>query len=182
MAIRAETKSKLLKFARQAIESSLGINSGKRINIIDPIVNEKRGVFVTLKKDGHLRGCVGLTEGIKPLADEVWEMAEEAAFHDPRFLPLTTSDLPDLKIEISVLTSPIKISDPQKIRLGVDGVIISKGMQKGLFLPQVAKETGWCLEEFMSHLCAEKAGLPVDSWKKGEANIEIFQVESFSEV
>ncbi|KKP70370.1 MAG: hypothetical protein UR67_C0001G0279 [candidate division CPR3 bacterium GW2011_GWF2_35_18] len=171
----------MLEFTRQVIESRLGLKSSPKVVINDPIMKEKRGVFVTLKKDENLRGCIGFIEGVKSLREVLEEMAEAAAFEDSRFPPLTASELSKIKIEISVLSPLRKIDDPYKIRLGIDGVIVSDGYRKGVFLPQVATETGWNLAEFMNALCTEKAGLPKNAWKSQDVQIMIFQSESFFE-
>lgn len=179
--ISLETKQKMLQLARQVITDKLEVKTFPKIIIDDQVMKEKRGVFVTLKKQGNLRGCIGLIEGIKPLNKALPEMAQASAFEDPRFSPLTQSELSEIKIEISILTPLQKISDPYKIRLGVDGVVISDGYRKGVFLPQVATETGWNLEEFMGTLCEQKANLPKTAWQTKNVQIVIFQSESFSE-
>lgn len=178
--LKLQTKQKLLQLARQAITEHLGL-SQVNIAINDPVVNEKRGVFVTLKYKGQLRGCIGLIEGIKPLKEAVVEMAQAAAFEDSRFPVLSVKELKELSIEISVLTPLRKITDPQQIKLGKDGVVISRDYQRGVFLPQVATETGWNLEEYLNHLCVEKAGLEYEAWKNKDTEMFIFQSESFSE-
>lgn len=179
--ISLATQQKMLQLARQVIESKLGMKTSEKIIIDDPIMKEKRGVFVTLKKDESLRGCIGLIEGIMSLSEALPEMAQASAFEDPRFPPLIQNELPEIRIEISVLTPLQKIDDPYKIRLGIDGVVITDGYKKGVFLPQVATETGWNLEEFMGALCSEKAGLPKTAWKTKDVQIMIFQSESFCE-
>jgi uncharacterized protein len=108
-------------------------------------------------------------------------MSQAAAFDDPRFEPVTKAELEKIVIEISVLTPPIKITDPQKIELNKQGVIVRQGQSSGVFLPQVATETGWGLEEFMNHLCADKAGLPKDCWQTGDAEIYVFEAQVFKE-
>ncbi len=146
---------------------------------------EKRGVFVTLKKDGELRGCIGLIEPIKELGLAIMEMTKAAAFDDPRFLPITEKEFKYLTIEISVLTPPQKITDPKKeIELGKHGVIVRSVRQQadsGLFLPQVAIETGWNLDKFMSELCTQKAGLSATCWLDGSVEIYTFEAQVFEE-
>ncbi len=135
------------------------------------------GVFVTLKKSGSLRGCIGVFQSDEFLYQTIKKMSLEAAFGDPRFYPLKKEELPEIEVEISILTPPKKINDWKKIRLGVDGVIVESGFRRGVFLPQVAKETGWNLEKFLRVLCQEKAGLPADCYKQREVNLYIFQVQ-----
>jgi AmmeMemoRadiSam system protein A len=108
-------------------------------------------------------------------------MAVEAAVRDPRFSPLTLSELKNIDIEISVLSPMEKIDNPDKIQLGVHGVLVRKDFRSGVFLPQVATETGWSKDEFMSNLCAQKAGLSPDAWKDRSTEIYTFTAEVFSE-
>jgi len=144
-----------------------------------PVFAEKRGVFVTLHRDGELRGCIGYPLPMKPLWEAVAEMAVAAAVEDPRFPAVTADELGKLDIEISVLTVPQKVEGPDRVRVGVDGIIISKGFQRGLLLPQVPGEQGWDLEQYISYGC-RKAGLPADEWKRG-VQIEVFQAVVFGE-
>ena len=143
-----------------------------------PALMENRGAFVTLKKHGRLRGCIGHIKGVKPLFQLVGEMAVAAAFHDPRFRPITEGELSELEIEISVLTPMRPIEDVEKIEVGKHGILIERGFQSGLLLPQVAVENGWDRETFLEHTCL-KAGLPRDAWKDGKTRIRIFSAEVF---
>jgi len=148
----------------------------------DARLSEAEGAFVTLHKGGQLRGCIGNIIGQKPLYLTVRDMAIAAASSDPRFRPVSKAELPDLEIEISVLSKPWKAKSADEIQMGVHGVIVSRGwMQRGVFLPQVATETGWNREEFLSQLCAQKAGLPADAWKDPKTTLEIFTATVFSE-
>ncbi|MCM8815459.1 MAG: AmmeMemoRadiSam system protein A, partial [Candidatus Omnitrophica bacterium] len=114
-------------------------------------------------------------------AQAVRDMAIESATGDPRFLPVSLKELKEIEIEISVLTVPVRVSSPDEIVLGRDGVIVKKGFRQGVFLPQVADETGWTKEQFLSALCAHKAGLDPDAWKNPDTELYIFQAEVFSE-
>lgn len=147
----------------------------------DPRLKEIMGVFVTLNKSGQLRGCIGNIIGRKPLHIGVRDMAISSAAQDPRFSPVIESELKDIKIEISVLSPPKKINSPDEIIIGKHGVMVKKGFNSGVYLPQVAHETGWGKEEFMNSLCAHKAGIPANSWKTGECEIYIFTAEVFGE-
>ena len=118
---------------------------------------------------------------VLPLFEAVRKMAIESATNDPRFPPVTFEELKDIEIEISVLTVPKQVKSADEIVLGRDGVIVERGFHKGVFLPQVAKETGWSKEEFLRNLCYHKAGLPPDSWKDPETKLYTFQAEVFSE-
>ncbi len=108
-------------------------------------------------------------------------MAIASSTEDPRFPPVTADELKDIKIEISVLSKPKLIKDIKEFELGKHGVIVQKGFNQGVFLPQVATETGWKKEEFLSNLCSHKAGLPPDAWKDKDTNIYIFEAEVFEE-
>lgn len=148
-----------------------------------PIFQTKRGVFVTLhKRKGRvLRGCIGQIIPQGALADNLKNMALAAALEDPRFPPVSAEELSDLEIEISVLSPMKKIDSPKEIKLGKHGVMVKQGAHTGVFLPQVAEETGWSLEEFMSHLCHDKAGISPNAWQTGEADIYVFTAQVFSE-
>jgi AmmeMemoRadiSam system protein A len=138
----------------------------------------KRGAFVTLKKHGELRGCIGRMSGDTPLCTIIGSMALQAAFNDTRFSPLTHEELSQVEIEISVLTPIVQIKNADEIVLGRDGVIVKKGNRQAVFLPQVATETGWNKEKFLDQLCY-KAGLNAGDWK--DAELFTFQADVFSE-
>jgi AmmeMemoRadiSam system protein A len=142
---------------------------------------KEMGAFVTLRERGELRGCIGNLVGTEPLYLTVRDMAVEASVGDPRFSPLELNELANIEIEISVLSPMQKIDDPGKIQLGVHGVLVRRGFRSGVFLPQVATETGWSKEEFLSNLCSHKAGLSPDAWKDKSTDIYIFTAEVFSE-
>jgi AmmeMemoRadiSam system protein A len=134
-----------------------------------------------LKARGNLRGCIGQFTSDRPLVELVVEMAEASASKDPRFFghPLTAKDLRDLDIEISVLSPLERTDNPLGLRLGVDGIYIKRGHASGCFLPQVATETGWTTEEFLSYCCSHKAGLAPDAWKDPKTEIYLFTAEVF---
>ena len=138
-----------------------------------------RGVFVTLKKRENLRGCIGHMIPDRPLAEQVGAMALQSAFEDPRFSPVTAKELPDLEVEISVLTPMKPVSGPNEIVVGRDGVLLRKGGRSAVFLPQVAPEQGWGRDEMLSHL-SQKAGLSPNAWREG-ASFQTFQAIVFSE-
>ena len=174
-------KKKLLGIARQTIADYVTSGRTADFNEDDPQLNIKRGAFVTLHKDGKLRGCIGSFTSNEPIYKLISKMAIESATGDPRFSPVTKEEINSIDIEISVLTEPELIDDWRKIRLGVDGVIIRRGFSSGVFLPQVATETGWDLETFLSQLCWQKAGIPADSYKDPNTKIYTFQAFIFSE-
>ncbi len=173
----------LLKLARTSIETYM--KTGKKHNPERPDDQElcaERAVFVTLNKGQNLRGCIGQMIAREPLYQAVNNMAFSAAFHDPRFSQVTSAELDRITIEISVLSPMQRISDWQSIRLGTDGVWVRKGYASGVYLPQVATETGWDLPTFLGSLCAHKAGISPDAFKDPDTEIYIFQVDKFSEV
>ena len=142
------------------------------------ILNEKRGAFVSLHKNGQLRGCIGYVHGVKPLAKAINDMAIAAAFQDPRFSTLQENELSDLDIEISVLTPMKQISNINEIEVGKHGLMMIKGPYSGLLLPQVATQYNWDRQTFLSETC-HKAGLPIDAWKDDNTEIYIFSAEIF---
>jgi len=174
-----EQESYLLKLARRSIENYFGGGGSLKPGPGDPMMKEKRGAFVTLKIDGELRGCVGYPIPYKPLDETIVEMAVAAASQDFRFAPLTPEDLARTRIEISVLSLPRLVRDADEVEVGRHGIIVSKGVCRGVLLPQVPLEYGWDRETFLHHGCL-KAGLPGDEWKKG-ARIEVFEARVFSE-
>jgi AmmeMemoRadiSam system protein A len=172
-----EEKRILKEIARSAIEKKLFNKEGTEIPVPESL-KEKKGAFVTIKKKGELRGCIGYVKGYLPLYETVEEVAKEAAFHDPRFPPLSKSEWEEIEIEISVLTPLKKIRSIEEIEVGKHGLYIEMRGNSGLLLPQVAVEYGWDRIEFLEHTCY-KAGLPKDAWKSKDANIYIFSAEVF---
>jgi len=172
--ISEDEKETLLRIAKESVEVTANNKRAGRIRIKDigGILSENCGVFVTLHKHGKLRGCIGRVESNIPLHKAVEEVAALSACYDNRFPPVSPDELNDLEIEISVLSPPEKITDISRIKPGVHGIIIRKERRSGVFLPQVATETGWSLEEFLGHCSRDKAGIGWDGWKK--ADIYIF--------
>jgi len=174
-------KQTLLKVAYDTIEAVVtGVTIAKPKSD-DPQLNAHCGCFVTLKNHGRLRGCIGQFTSQCPLIELVAEMAKASATGDPRFFadPITVSELEQLDIEISVLSPLQRTSDPLSLRLGVDGIYIKKGCTSGCFLPQVAEETGWSKEEFLSYCCAHKTGLSADAWKDADTEVYLFGADVF---
>jgi len=177
-----EQKRRLIDIARETIEEYL--RTGKKLDVkeSDERLMREEGAFVTIHKKGYLRGCIGNIIGKKPLYVTIRDMAISSATQDPRFPPVKPEELDDIDIEISVLSQPKVIRDVDEIKLGTHGVIVSQGLRHyGVFLPQVADDTGWTKEEFLSQLCAQKAHLPADAWKDPKTKIETFTAEVFSE-
>ena len=173
-------KEVLLNIARKTIEEhSLSGRTPSLGNIdLSPALETKCGAFVTLHKKGELRGCIGRMKGDVPLYKIIQEMAVSASSQDYRFNPVVPMELNDIDIEISVLSPLRKISDISQIEMGRHGIYIEKGARAGVFLPQVATETGWSKEEFLGHCARDKAGLGWDGWKY--ADIYIFTATIFS--
>ncbi len=174
-------KQALLKVARDTVEAVVAGGAVSKSESDDLELNAPCGCFVTLKNAEQLRGCIGQFTSDKPLIELVAEMAKASATSDPRFLgnPITASELEQLDIEISVL-SPLQLTrEPLNLRLGIDGIYIRKGHASGCFLPQVATESGWSEEEFLSYCCAHKAGLAHDAWKDPETKVYLFTADVF---
>ena len=172
----------MLKLVRSVIAGNLFKGRDPELTSTDKGLQKKSGAFVTLTKlNGELRGCIGQMVSEAPLYRTLIMMAKEAAFNDPRFSPLTKEELPNIKIEISVLSPLLPVKNASEIVIGKHGVLVKKGNASGVFLPQVAAETGWDLEEFMNNLCSGKAGLPADAWKKGGIDMYTFTVDSIKE-
>ena len=172
-------RTTLLTVAHHAVTAAVKKMPLKKPCSDDPELNELCGCFVTLKNDDDLRGCIGQFVADKPLIEMVSQMAVSAATGDPRFVnnPITVNELDKLDIEVSVLSSLKKTSDPMSLRPGVDGIYIKKGFASGCFLPQVAAETGWNAEEFLSYCCAHKAGLKPDAWKDDDTEVFLFTAQ-----
>lgn len=141
---------------------------------------QKGGAFVTLRIDGELRGCIGYIEYPGPVRVVVEDVARKAAFDDPRFDPLLPEELDQVTIEISVLTPMRRITSPEEITVGNDGLVIEMRGHRGLLLPQVATEYGWDVEEFLGNTC-RKAGLPMDAWRDPRAVLYAFSAQVFGE-
>ncbi len=174
-------KQALLKVARDAVEAVITAKPLPKVEADEAELNANCGCFVTLKNHEQLRGCIGQFTSDRPLIELIVEMAESSATRDPRFLadPITADELGDLDIEISVLSPLKKTSDPLSLRLGVDGIYIKRGPLSGCFLPQVATETGWDAEQFLSYCCSHKAGLSPDAWNDPATEVYLFTAEVF---
>ncbi|MBN1153320.1 AmmeMemoRadiSam system protein A, partial [candidate division KSB1 bacterium] len=173
-------KTELLVIARQAVENAVNKKKPPEIQFTSPVMKEYRGAFVTLTKQGVLRGCIGYIFPVKPLALTIQEMAQAAALRDPRFNPVQKEEVDQLEIEISVLTPLHEIDDVSEIEVGKHGILIEKERYSGLLLPQVATEYDWDRETFLEHTC-RKAGLPNDAWQDEDTVIKIFSADVFHE-
>jgi AmmeMemoRadiSam system protein A len=178
LGLSEQEKSELHRIARTVIEQRA---KGKPVPSSAPLtekLSEGRGAFVCVYKQGMLRGCIGSLEPSEPLHKTVEEMAQAAAFRDPRFRPVGEDELPYLDLEISVLTPLQQIDDPEEVQVGLHGIMIRKGAFSGLLLPQVATERNWDRVTFLEETC-RKAGLPRHAWKDKDTKIYVFSADVF---
>lgn len=186
MSISKEDQQILLQIARSTIEKQLGMDcvipSPKSPS---PLIQQPLGCFVTLEKEGQLRGCIGNIEPARPLIEAVSDNAVNAAFHDPRFPAMTREEWPSIRIEISILSKPqpLQAQSPAerlaRISAGIHGVILTRGFHRATFLPQVWDQLA-DKESFLEHLCL-KAGMEGGCWKDPRTRIEIYEAEHFQE-
>jgi hypothetical protein len=176
----------LLTIARNAIAEELGIKTREMEKPSNAeVLDEARGVFVTLEQNGQLRGCIGNIMPVYPLEEAVRKNASNAAFGDPRFTPVEKDEFDSIEIEISVLTVPEKLEYKDaddllaKLQVGKDGVVLKKGYNEATYLPQVWEQVP-DKEQFLGSLCM-KAGLMMDEWKKGDLEVKTYRVEIFKE-
>lgn len=179
----------LVRLARQTIEQHLGITPTRPVSAAElnqPALLERRGIFVTLHKRGELRGCIGSLTAVETIVDGIRRNAVNAGFHDYRFPSLSAQELPQLHVEISVLTDPVPLPYAAADDLlhllhpGRDGVLLTgPGRTSATFLPQVWQQLP-TVEQFLGHLC-RKAGLPETAWQSGTLQIATYQVQSFEE-
>jgi AmmeMemoRadiSam system protein B/AmmeMemoRadiSam system protein A len=177
--LTSSQQRRLLQFARIALSQFFESETLPLPRFTDSRLHIGQGAFVTLKRHGQLRGCIGHMADNLPLCHTVGRMALQAAFSDHRFSPLKASELEEIEIEISALTPFQQVDGPTNIVVGQDGVMIRKSGRSAVFLPQVAPEQGWNREEMLTHLC-QKAGLSDSAWKEG-ATFYTFQAQVFNE-
>ncbi len=175
-----DEKVELLRLARLAIERAIAGEPPPTSELPSSALDTPCGAFVTLNKQGRLRGCIGHIVGDVPLRRTVGGMAVEAALRDPRFPPVSAEEIGEIELEISVLSPLIEVTDVSEIEVGRDGLIIQEGARRGLLLPQVATEYGWDRESFLDHTC-RKAGLPAGRWREPGVHIARFTAEVFGE-
>lgn len=178
MALTDVQKASLLRIAREAVVSHL---SARPMSDIVCELPEASGAFVTIKRRGELRGCIGTLECHAGLSAEVARCARQSATEDPRFPPVSSAEIPELSLEVSVL-GPLQEIDPaasDSIVIGRHGVVVELGPRRGLLLPQVATEWGWTKDQFLRQ-ASRKAGLPDEAWRDG-ARVFRFEAEVFGE-
>jgi len=177
MEFSPDTQQAMLQFASQTIVNRLSGGQGEISIPSDPILSQPMGCFVSLHRwENHaLRGCIGLMESDRPLS-EALASAAEGALADPRFVnqPITLSELPFLQLELTVIGPMRQVASPLDFQPLQDGIYLSIGPRSGVFLPQVARETGWTREQLLSRLCQEKMGFPPDAWKQPDAVMRVF--------
>jgi uncharacterized protein len=176
-----EQKRILLKVAKDSATAAVKGDSFEMPKTEDPELLAHCGCFVTMKNGDELRGCLGNFVSDKPLIELVRDMAAASATEDPRFFqnPITPKELDRLDIEISVLSPLKRTNDPLSLKLGIDGIYIIRGCSSGCLLPQVATETGWSKQQFLSYCCSHKAGLEPDAWKDSKTEVYLFTAEVF---
>ena len=180
-ALSGELKAELLDLARRSIENRLKNKKSPALPLSpSPELNQPAAVFVTLNKNGALRGCIGTMTPRQLLSDAVAAFAAASAFEDPRFSPLSAGELASVKIEISVLSPLRRVAGWEEVTEGKHGVYVQKGRSGGTYLPQVWEHFG-SKEEFLTSLCVEKAGLPASAWKEKSTALYVYTVDSFEE-
>ena len=176
--LEPDERQALLQLARQAIAARL---EGRPVDA--PAANgglaHRTGAFVTIRHNNRLRGCLGSVERDEPLVEVVARCAGDAATRDPRFPPLPLDELPEVVLEISVLSPFEPVEDPAEVEVGRHGLLVEHGKRRGLLLPQVPTEWGWDRETFLSQTCV-KAGLAPDAWRTG-ASLFTFEAHVFGE-
>jgi AmmeMemoRadiSam system protein A len=179
MELSEQERRELLSIAHEAIAARLR-GREPRLRPNSARLTALRAAFVCLKVGGRLRGCIGQLTATGPLWETVRDMAVEAAFADPRFMPLSERELPQIKIEVSVLSEMEILDEPGRVEVGRHGLYIKQGRRGGVLLPQVATELGWDRETFLAETCL-KAGLEPDCWKRPETEVYVFTAAVFGE-
>ncbi len=178
-----EAREEMLGLARAAVMAAVTGEDIPEVQPRNPQLELERGIFVTLKSRGMLRGCLGRFEADTPLKVLVPEMSAASATQDPRFFGnrITPEEVPGLAIKISVLSPLRKVSSPGEVNVGEHGIQVRRGWKSGCYLPEVATDYNMSREEFLTSCCRDKAGLPADAWKDPETEILVFTTESFGE-
>ena len=178
LGLEEDEKKQLHQIVRETIKSRLNEKPLPDFKVDSKTLKELRGAFVSLHKEGMLRGCIGHIKADRPLDETIKNMSIAAAFEDPRFPPLSREEFDQVDIEISVLTPFKKISEIDEIEVGKHGLYMTKGFYSGILLPQVATEYGWDRITFLEHTCT-KASLPKNAWKEKDTEIYIFSADVF---
>lgn len=176
----SRSRTALLRLARHAIVTSLGGAYTVPFDTTLPILDLRRGAFVSLHQRERLRGCIGRVEPDDALRALIPDVARSAALSDPRFPAVRPDELSSLVIEISLLSVPVSIRATSEVEVGRHGLLIVARGRRGLLLPQVATQYGWTREEFLAEVCV-KAGLPPDAWRADGVRLQTFSADVFSE-
>ncbi len=182
-ALSYAARREILEIARHCLAAAVRGEEAPATSSENPELQLAGGCFVTYKTGGRLRGCIGCFEAPPPLHATVAEYARISAVGDPRFVGnrITPEEIPQVKIEVSVLSPRKKIANPLDLELGVHGIYVQNRGRSGCFLPQVATEGNMSKEQFLSECCAGKAGLPPDAWRNPETEVQVFTAEIVSE-
>ena len=186
VSLSVEAGAILLRLARAVVSAT----ASRRLRSLDTPsllpgdspaeVRAPAAAFVTLYRNGELRGCMGCLDFDLPVWEAVTSAAASAAFRDPRFPPVAEHEVPSLSIDVSVLGPPVPLTDPSEFRPGVDGLIVERGGRRGLLLPEVAREHGWDVGEMLEETSL-KAGLPTDAWRDERTHLLVFRTARVSE-
>jgi len=180
MSLTAEERAQLVRLARQAVEAEVSERPLPLPAAMPGVLAEPRGCFVTLTNQGRLRGCIGTFQPPGALAQTLPRIAAEAA-RDGRFFanPVTPEEIPQLTVEVSILSPLAPMTNLEDLRIGTHGIYVTRGNRAGCFLPEVATDMGWTGEQFLDECCAGKAGLPPGAWKRTGTTVYLFTSEKF---
>lgn len=182
MPLTTQERAQLLALARAGVETVVRHGPVPDAPDAGGVLDERRGCFVTLTNAGRLRGCIGTFVPDAPLGKMIYEMGRAAA-RDPRFVthPITPAELPQLDVEVSVLSPLTETEHPEQLQVGRDGIYLVGPGRSGCFLPEVATDQGWDAIEFLDYCCTHKAGLPADAWRDPGTKVFLFTSEKFGE-
>lgn len=180
MDISEHDRAALVELARSCVAAEVGDGEPAPLGELGGVMGQQLGCFVTLTNQGRLRGCIGTFHPDRPLGLMIQEMARSAA-HDPRFVynPITARELPELHVEVSVLSPLEETADPLGLEVGRHGIYIIRGARAGCFLPEVATDMAWTAQEFLDECCLGKAGLPAGAWKLEGTKVFLFTSQKF---
>ncbi len=180
MVITLEDRAKLISLARQAVVAEVTDTAAPSCENATGLLGAMRGCFVTLTNRAILRGCIGTFHPQMPLGQMIVEMGKSAA-RDPRFVmnSITPAEICELAVEVSVLSPLEETTEPENLEIGVHGIYIISGQSAGCFLPEVATDQRWTVEEFLSHCCSSKAGMSPDAWRDPDTKVYLFTSEKF---
>ena len=181
--LSAADRSRLVAWARAAIVAAVTSGAPPEVDPagLDDDLRAPHAAFVTLREEGELRGCIGSLDFARPLWRSVLDAAVSAALDDPRFRPVEPTELPRIRLSISVLQPPVELPDPADFEPMTHGIIVERDWHRALLLPKVAGEFGWGARETLDAVC-HKAGLPADAWRDRRTRLKVFSALEFDEV